>query len=321
LAALPVASYALALVQLIEILALAQILGSAAVQALSGAIERAPGRAQFLGGARLRFAPDPGGPQHPVAAWSLALLAALAQAALRIVVANDDSAVLLRPAELGSLLVGTHFGQQALVHAALLILAAGIDLAGRAVSGRGNDPSIAGPLRAFFVAGAVLASMGLQGHLVAGASGGLQANGVALLLGLHGVLAASWVGALPRLYFAATHEHPRVLAALLRGFSRLGLMGVALLVADGALLALQAGVRPGSTLASAYGQVLALKLTAVAGMGLAAILNRNRFTPALAREPGQARAGLRRAIGVERTLGVGVLGLACLLGQMAPPAN
>jgi putative copper export protein len=74
---------------------------------------------------------------------------------------------------------------------------------------------------------------------------------------------------------------------------------------------------------SAYGQILIVKVALVAAMGAAALRNRNRYTPQLARGDtavqADARAGLRRTIGVELGLGLLVIALAIWLGAAEAP--
>ena len=71
-----------------------------------------------------------------------------------------------------------------------------------------------------------------------------------------------------------------------------------------------------------YGRLLLVKLGAFAGMLLLATINRYRLTPALKARPDVLSVtSLRRAIGLEATLGFTVLALVAWFGTLEPPIS
>jgi putative copper resistance protein D len=117
------------------------------------------------------------------------------------------------------------------------------------------------------------------------------------------------------------------LASVLRRFSAIGIALVAIVVLTGGLSAWWRTGNLEALLYSSYSRVLLGKIGLVLLMGVAALLNRNRFTPALERtqmagpqataEP--ARRRLVASIGTETTLAVAVVLLAFFLGAAEAP--
>ena len=238
-----------------------------------------------------------------------ALLSYVAQTAL---LAGSWDAALTGEA-LGAVL-GMSLGQAALWRAGAAGLAALVLLLGR------PGPSL-------WVATAALglvavASFGWMGH---GAASDSWTQLVADVV--HVVAAAAWIGALAA--FVLLLRVPLAYAQIdtaeraLRRFSAFGVPLVALLVLSGLVNGwmLVGPAHLAALPATGYGRLLLLKLALFAGMlGLAA-LNRNRHTPALARQPGDPRTlrRLRRSVALEFLLGFLVLAAVAWLGTLSPP--
>ncbi len=163
----------------------------------------------------------------------------------------------------------------------------------------------------------VAGSFVLTGHTLTAASRALLVP----LLGVHVLAASFWLGALWPLRQLSRRMDPVPLAALLRDFSRPALFLVPLLGLAGLTMACL--LLPGiAALASPYGRLLCAKaLLFAALMGLAA-LNRQRFTPALARGSRSAVGALRRSLGAEYVLVALVLCVtAALTGHYSPAGH
>nr|WP_222531892.1 copper resistance protein CopC [Azospirillum sp. 412522] len=197
-------------------------------------------------------------------------------------------------------------------------LSAGIALLGLLCSACGlalDTRAMAGP--ALLVAGALLgaASLAATGHAATASPRWLSAP----LVGLHGVMAAYWSGALWPLSMVLRLEPPAEAARLVRRFSRLAIGAVALLAGAGIVLS---GIQLRSVeaiLSSGYGRLWACKmLTVLFLLGLAA-WNRQFLTPAFERGSGQAVRFLRRSIAVEIAAAGIVLLLTAAFALTPPP--
>lgn len=219
--------------------------------------------------------------QAVVAAWCLLPLALAGIALQGLWLADAPLAALADHLRLGATSTRGQAAAVALAGALLILLGRRAALAGMA---------------------ALLLSLGLSGHVVA--QGGVWA----VVLAVHGAIAAFWAGALWPL--AAAADRPDVV----RRWSRAALGLVAVLLACGiALTVLQLGQVP--TAVSPYLLALGIKLIAVAGLlGLAA-WHRLRLTPRLPRAAG----ALRRGIAAEAALFAMVLGATAVMGQSEPP--
>jgi putative copper resistance protein D len=244
-------------------------------------------------------------------AGSLALVSGALWPWLQAGVLGDTPDAAWDPAQVAVLLTQTTFGRTWLLREACIVLAALVTFAPLLAIGRG----------VYFLVVAALASLALLGH-AAGASG---AFGTAqrFSLALHLLAAGAWVGALPVLWVLAGRLAARDLVRVLRRFSRYGLFLVLIVLASGAV---SAWSRTGSwpaLLGSDYGQILIAKVALVGGMGLAALANRNIYTPRLAQADtfvqAGGRAGLRRSIGLELVLGLAVIAAAVWLGAAEAP--
>jgi copper transport protein len=196
----------------------------------------------------------------------------------------------------------TSFGLTALV-AGLALLAGVGSIAAR-------SRPLARGLSAFALFGVGLAPA-LSGHASTAAPQLVNRSAV----WVHAVCVAFWVGALLPLY-AEVRGSPATGGALAR-FSRVIPILLVLLIASGAWLAVVQLGRLDALWTTGYGEVLACKLVAVAGLlGLAAI-NRYRLVPKLEREG--ALRPLARSLVFELALALTILGLVATWRFTPPP--
>jgi copper resistance protein D len=128
-----------------------------------------------------------------------------------------------------------------------------------------------------------------------------------LLLCLHLLCAAFWLGALPPLWIIATGAHEPQIAAAAARFGKLALRVVAVLLAAGASLLLMVIGSAGQFWASDYGRMMAIKLLAVVALlGLAA-WNKLALTPGLLRGDTRAMVKFRRSLLAEMSIGALIL--------------
>ena len=140
----------------------------------------------------------------------------------------------------------------------------------------------------------VCASFAFRGHVLAE-----PRLVLGILLTVHLLGLAFWVGAFAPLFRLARQGDPMRAGALADAFGRRAVGGVAMLAAAGAGLLVLLSGNPLDALALPYGQFLALKLSLfVLLLGLAAF-NRFRLTPALLAGDSRAGARLQRSIGCE----------------------
>jgi len=136
---------------------------------------------------------------------------------------------------------------------------------------------------------------------------------------IHVVVAALWVGMLAHLVGviwlrSATWEQ---IGHAVRRYASVALASAALVVATGIVLAVGQIRRPEQLITSAYGRILLLKAALVLVALLAAAWARG-FRISRPRTP--PLAGLRALTRIEVGLLIGVVGVASLLGSVAPPA-
>jgi copper resistance protein D len=164
-----------------------------------------------------------------------------------------------------------------------------------------KNPVYRGPA----VAGAIAASTSFAwvGHI----HGLVPNTAPSLLLCLHLLCAAFWLGALaPLLIIAADANQPQIAAAAAR-FGKLALRVVAVLLAAGVSLLLMLIGSAAQFWASDYGRMMAVKLLAVAALlGLAA-WNKLALTPRLLRGDGRAVGLFRRSVLAELSVGALIL--------------
>jgi copper resistance protein D len=176
-----------------------------------------------------------------------------------------------------------------------------------------RKPMFRGPA----IAGAVAASTSFAwvGHIH-----GLAPNAAAsLLLCLHLLCAAFWLGALPPLYIIATGANTAQIAAAAARFGKIAVRVVAVLLAAGASLLLILIGSAAQFWASDYGRMMAVKLLAVAALlGLAA-WNKLALTPRLVRGEPAAATGLRRSLLAEMAVGAFILLTTAALTTLTGP--
>ncbi|MGH6617839.1 copper homeostasis membrane protein CopD [Sphingomonas sp.] len=222
------------------------------------------------------------------------------------------------------LLSGTALGWALLTR---LVALSGVLICAPAIARR----PVAALLPASLLSGVAVATLAWSGH---GAATEGMAGWIHLLSDiLHLLAAAAWLGALFVLLLlvmrdraTADIEQVRATRHALAGFSTMGTIIVALLVATGLVNgAFLVGADHIQTLpATPYGQLLIAKLILFGAMlGLAA-LNRFCLTPALEvaldqSTPQVALALLRRSLAVEAGLALLIFGLVAWLGTLAPP--
>jgi putative copper export protein len=142
-----------------------------------------------------------------------------------------------------------------------------------------------------------------------------------LLLGVHLLAVAFWMGGLaPLLIVARSGDSPRTAATVAR-FGRLALFVVAGLLAAGiCVLSLLLG-RVSELWNSAYGRCIALKLGLVVCLLCAGIFNKLRLTPRLLSGDAAAVRILRASIRIEMSLGGLILAVTAILTtSLGPPA-
>lgn len=164
--------------------------------------------------------------------------------------------------------------------------------------------------------GALLASVSfaLRGHAL-----GEPQIALAVLVTLHILCLAFWLGALPPLARAARSDPPAQAGALAHAFSHLALWGVGLLVLCGGITLVLFDAATPSALSTPYGQMFAIKLVLFVGVLTVAAANKLSLTPALlASKPGAA-IRLRRSIAAEAALMAGILVSTATLTTLSSP--
>jgi putative copper export protein len=128
-----------------------------------------------------------------------------------------------------------------------------------------------------------------------------------LLLCLHLLCAAFWLGALPPLLIIAGGADEHQIAAAAARFGKLALRVVALLVAAGASLLLMLIDSAAQFWSSDYGRMMAIKLLAVAALLSFAAWNKLALTPGLLQGDARARVKFRRSLLAEMSVGALIL--------------
>ena len=192
---------------------------------------------------------------------------------------------------------------------ASMILSAGEGRAGGArIAGLALVLSVLSPKPIFrgpAIAGAILASTSFAwvGHI----HGLVPNTAPSLLLCLHLLCAAFWLGALPPLFIIATGANESQIAAVAARFGKLALRVVALLIAAGASLLLMLIGSAAQFWASGYGRMMAIKLLAVAALLCLAAWNKLALTPRLLQGDVRAVHQFRRTVLAEICVGALIL--------------
>nr|WP_254449150.1 CopD family protein [Ruegeria sp. HKCCA5491] len=152
-----------------------------------------------------------------------------------------------------------------------------------------------------------------------GHSLGQPKSALAILLVLHLLAAAFWVGALLPLRKAALTPTG---ADLLHHFGNVAAYGVAVLIVAGAALAWLLAGSVTALFGTAYGLVLLVKVGIVSALFGIAALNKLKLVPALRAEQHDATIALRRSISMEMLAVVLILlTTATLTSVTTPPIN
>lgn len=167
------------------------------------------------------------------------------------------------------------------------------------------------------VLGLLLAAggFGLGGHTATAPPAVLFAPALVL----HVVLAMAWLGALAPLALSLRHDPPPTALAVLARFSDRALVGVPMLLAIGAVLAMRQMPDGSGLFTSVWGRLLVLKLALLAGLLAIAALNRLRLVPALAAGDEAARPRLLRLLLLDLGLAIALLTATAALGTTPPP--
>lgn len=242
------------------------------------------------------------------------LLATLAALVAQTAVMAGSLAEAVKPETLGFMVSGTALGAAYVVRAALAALALLLALALR---GDRLWWSLAVP------AVLIAASFAWTGH--GGATEGVWRWPHLAADVIHAVAALIWIGALAAFVaLARQRSGADGLAAALVGFASTGTIAVTALVLSG-LVNVWVLVGPRglpALLSTPWGLLLAIKLTAFAGMLALAALHRYRLAPALpAAADASSLARLRRTLAAEFALGVVILCLVAAMGLLPPPAS
>ena len=223
---------------------------------------------------------------------------------------------------LAAVLRDTGFGHLWIVRLALTIVIIGLGAAHLA-SKVSDRRDVVTPL----LAGALLASLAATGHTQ-------HEEGLTRLVhegadGAHLLAAGAWLGGLLGLSFIlalASRGAGQPVEKVLLGFSGMGYVAVALLVASGLINSwfLVGSFR--ALVATTYGQLLIVKLCLFAGMVALAASNRFWLVPELIREsetggPRASLVRLRRNVLGEQSLGLIIVLVVSVLGTMEPAAT
>ncbi|WP_376963166.1 copper resistance protein CopC [Azospirillum sp. A26] len=205
----------------------------------------------------------------------------------------------------------TGAGSSVGLSAGIALLALLCSACGLAVEAR----SAMGPV--LLVTGALLgaASLAATGHAATASLRWLSAP----LVGLHGLMAAFWIGAFWPLSMALRLESPAEAARLTRRFSRIAIGAVAILAGAGMVLSAIQLQSVQSVLSSGYGWVWLGKMLAVLLLLALAAWNRQVLTPALHRIGDRALRSLRRSIGLEMAAAGTALLLTAAFALTPPP--
>jgi len=177
----------------------------------------------------------------------------------------------------------------------------------------------AGPARLTLLAAgalAAIASLPLTGHAMSARPAAVAVAALAA----HGLAAAFWVGSLCALLATmSARASSEAAMAVLRRFSRWGMVAVAVLVLAGIAFVVLQLDSAAQLFSSRYGWLIVGKVVLLLALLLLALLNRFRWLPMLGRGAPAAARPLRWSIGGEVALVVCVIGVTAVLVQTPPP--
>jgi putative copper export protein len=174
-----------------------------------------------------------------------------------------------------------------------------------------------GATQAIALLGALLAagSFALTGHTVSVGPGDVPR----LIVALHLLGVSYWIGALVPLFrLTSSPELPRV-GAILRRFGNIAAFVVPALIAAGLILLWLLLGTVEAVFASAYGRLVLLKLSFVAGLMTLAAVNKLRLTPGVEAGNQTAIATLRWSIASEMALAAAILILTATFTTVVGP--
>jgi copper resistance protein D len=252
-----------------------------------------------------------------LAAAALALLSGVAWLAFTAATMTGSPAGVSDPAAIISVLTETSFGNVWIARAAVAALIWAVALIRmprwRAVTA--------------LLSGVLVAGLAWTGHTQ-------QYEGTAWLTHsaadmVHLLSAGAWLGGLLMLSLALRSASSSADAAsteiILRRFSGMGVLAVAMLVASGLINSWYLVGSFAALTGTAYGRLLLVKLCLFAGMLVVAASNRFWLVAAVATEehpkPGGALARLRRHVLAEQILGILIVAIVSALGTMDPGAG
>jgi putative copper resistance protein D len=187
---------------------------------------------------------------------------------------------------------------------------AGLALAAFAIS---SNPR----LRVLALLGAAIASMSFAavGH----ARGLLPSIAPSLLLCLHLLCAAFWLGALAPLLIIARNRNDSQIAASAARFGKVALGVVVLLLSAGLSLLWTLIGDAAQFWSSDYGRMMAIKLLSVAALLAVAAVNKLYLTPRLLRGDPRAFTQFRRSVQTEMAVGALILLITAAFTTLAGP--
>jgi putative copper resistance protein D len=175
-------------------------------------------------------------------------------------------------------------------------------------------PARAGRVLAVMGAALVAASFVFRGHALEE-----PRTILGLLLSLHLLGLAFWIGAFAPLYRVARPSHNHLAGHIAHDFGRKAAWIVGILIIAGAIALWLLTDNVLTALSTPYGQFFAVKLTLFSAiMGLAA-WNKLRLTPALLRQEAAAGKKLRQSIRVEAALVAAILLMTATLTTISGP--
>ena len=188
---------------------------------------------------------------------------------------------------------------------------AGLALAALAVS---SNPRFRAP--ALLGAASASISFASVGHIRA-----LQSVAPSLLLSLHLLCAAFWLGALAPLLIALRDGDDSQIASIASRFGKLAVGGVVLLIAAG-IGVLWTLIGDAATFwSSDYGRMVAIKLFGVAALLSIAAVNKLYLTPKLLQGDRKARIRFRRSVQTEMIIGARILLITAAFTTLTGPPH
>lgn len=138
-------------------------------------------------------------------------------------------------------------------------------------------------------------------------------------MSLHFFAAGFWFGALAPLHRAIKADSAPVAAAFLDRFSRVAIVLVSALLIIGAIMASVQVASVNAMIGTTYGRTLGLKLIGVVILIGLATINKQRHTPALARNVPGVADRLRRLISIELLVVIAVIAFSARVASTPPP--